>query len=144
MSIIVLDASVNLAQVLPLPYSSHVEALMQQWRNERVRIIVPVLWEYEVVSGLRKACTHTLITQESAVRALNHLLDMRFETFPESRERHQRALTWAEKLGQSRAYDAQYMTLAEEFGAVLWTGDQRLANGANQLGVPWVQWVGGA
>ena len=144
MSKVVLDASVNLAQVIPLPYSSQVEALMQRWRNERVRIIVPVLWEYEVVSGLRRACTHKLITQESADRALNYLLDMRFETFPGSRERHQRALTWAEKLGQSRAHDAQYMSLAEELNAVLWTGDRRLANGANQLGVPWVQWVGGA
>ena len=144
MSVVVLDASVNLAQVVPLPYSSQVDALMQRWRNERVRIIVPVLWEYEVVSGLRRACTHKIITHESVEQALNYLMDMRFEIFPGSLERHQRALTWAEKLGQSRAYDAQYMSLAEEFGAMLWTGDRRLANGASQLGVPWVKWVGDA
>ena len=141
-NVIVIDANVSLAQVLPLSYSPQARAQMQSWEKERARIIVPALWEYEVVSGQRRACVNKIMNSESARQALQFMFDMRFETIPGTPERHQRALEWAERFGQARAYDARYLALADELGTALWTGDLRLANGASQLAISWVHWIG--
>ena len=141
-NVIVIDASVSLAQVLPLAYSPQVEAWMARWEKERTRIIVPALWEYEVVNGLRRAWVSKILTAERAFQALQFLLGLCLETIPGSPERHTQALEWAERLGQSRAYDAQYLAIAYELEATLWTGDQRLVHGAHQIGLTWVRWVG--
>ena len=59
-------------------------------------------------------------------------------------ELHAEALRWAERLGQSRTYDAAYLALAEKEGCALWTADRRLARGAQQAGAGWVHWTGEA
>jgi predicted nucleic acid-binding protein len=79
---------------------------------------------------------------DEAQVVLNELLEMSLEVIPTSARLHQRALDWAERLGQSRAYDSQYVALAEQMGANLWTGDRRLANSSASLGLDWVHWVG--
>ncbi len=139
---IVVDANFSLAQVLPLPYSQDVLRHMNVWRTELPRLLVPSLWEYEVVTGLRRAYVQGLLTREEMKFTLDELLAMALEVAPGSSERHHRALVWAERLGQARAYDAQYLALAELFEAEFWTGDRRLANAAHQLGLTWVRWVG--
>ncbi len=144
MTFVVVDANLSLAQVLPLPYSPAVIQRMRVWQDELPRILVPGLWEYEVVTGLRRACFQRLLSLEQAQSSLDELLGMELEVVPASPNLHRRALEWAEQLGQSRAYDAQYLALAEQEGAELWTGDRRLANGAAALGVDWVHWVGEA
>ena len=142
MTIVVVDANLSLAQVLPLPYSPAVIQRMRLWQDELPRILVPGLWEYEVVTGLRRACFQRLLSLEQAQSSLDELLGMELEVVPASPNLHLRALEWAEQLGQSRAYDAQYLALAEQEGAELWTGNRRLANGAASPGVDWVHWVG--
>ena len=139
---VVIDANLSLAQVVPLPYSTVVLALMRDWVWRRARVIVPGLWEYEVTSGLRRACASGHLRPEQARSALGEILSMGFEIIPATVEMHLLALEWAERLGQARAYDAQYLVLAEQMGATLWTADQRLVNRALQLGVNWVRWVG--
>ena len=52
------------------------------------------------------------------------------------------AYAWAERLGQSRAYDAQYLAVAEQEGLELWTADRRLVRNAEQAGVRWVRRIG--
>jgi len=54
----------------------------------------------------------------------------------------QSSLTWAERLGQSKAYDAQYAALAERLGAELWSADQRLVHALKEQGVTWAHWIG--
>jgi predicted nucleic acid-binding protein len=142
MTEVVVDANFSLAQVLPLPYSPDVIRRMHVWQVELPRIRVPGLWEYEVVTGLRRACSQGMLSLEQAQVSLDELLGMGLEVTPASARRHRRALEWVELLGQSRAYDAQYLALAEEMGAELWTGDRRLANGAASLSLEWVHWVG--
>jgi predicted nucleic acid-binding protein len=144
MTNVVVDANLSLAQVLPLPYSPAVIQRMRAWQDELPCILVPGLWEYEVVTGLRRACFQRLLSLEQAQSSLDELLGMELEVVPASPNLHRRVLEWAEQLGQSRTYDAQYLALAEQEGAELWTGDRRLANGAAALGVDWVHWVGEA
>jgi predicted nucleic acid-binding protein len=52
---------------------------------------------------------------------------------------HNWALSWARKLGHSKAYDAQYLALAEEMKCPLLTADLRLARAARALGADWVK-----
>ena len=115
---------------------------MHNWEKECLRIGVPALWEYEMVSGLRRACVHNILNQESARKALPLLLGLNLEVVPARPERHLRALEWAERLGHARASDAQYLVLAHELDAVLWTGDQRLADWTSQMDITWVRWIG--
>ena len=52
------------------------------------------------------------------------------------------ALDWADKLRQSKAYDAAYLALAESLNAEFWTADQRLVNATRALNIDWVKWIG--
>ena len=45
---------------------------------------------------------------------------------------------WAERIGQSKVYDSQYLALAESIAADFWTADQRLYHSLQGLGVTWV------
>lgn len=74
--------------------------------------------QYEVVSGLRRACVYNILTQERAHKALHLLFSMHIEIAPVTPERHHRALEWAERLGRARAYNARYLALVNELGAI--------------------------
>ncbi len=52
------------------------------------------------------------------------------------------ALTWAERLGQTKAYDAFYLALAEGLSAEFWTADKRLARRARHAGADFVRLLG--
>lgn len=48
----------------------------------------------------------------------------------------------AERLGQSKAYGAQYLALASRENAPLWAADLRLVRAAQAAGLGWVHWIG--
>jgi len=142
MTVTVIDANVWISTVIPTDYSGDTISKMKKWGDERVRIVVPSLWHYEVVSGLRKAIALKLIPSENAMLALDALQLMAFEEVMPSDALDRLALEWADRLGQVVAYDAQYLALAENLGCDLWTADKRLVNNARQKNAPWVRWVG--
>jgi predicted nucleic acid-binding protein len=139
---IVIDANIALALAVPLPYSGRVQQLVQEWRDEAVRLVVPALWGYEVISGIRKAVTAHLLTTDEADEAIQELWSLDIKEVPGTVERHRRALSWAARLGQMVAYDAQYLVVAEELEAAFWTADRSLSEGTRSLGADWVHWVG--
>jgi predicted nucleic acid-binding protein len=83
-----------------------------------------------------------LIAAERAREAVEDLFALEIETAPLDAPLSRSALAWAERLGQSRAYDGFYLALAEGLGAEVWTADRRLANGAQKVGAAWVHWIG--
>ena len=139
---IVIDANITIAQVLPLPYSDLVIARMQVWDQALTRIVVPTLWEYEVVSTLRKAVHRGLLTQDHAFQAVESIMKQELEQLYPTARLDQIALAWAGALRQSNAYDSQYLAVAENLGAEFWTADQRLANSVQDVGKTWVHWIG--
>lgn len=139
---VVIDASIALALIVPVPYSPCAAQQFRTWKEAGAEILVPALWEYEVVSGLRKAIVVGALTAEEATAGLQMILALNIEAVMPTLAHHQRALSWAERLGQRVAYDASYMALAEEVHAEFWTADKRLVNGAQQMGATWVRWIG--
>jgi predicted nucleic acid-binding protein len=134
---IVIDANVTLGLVLRLPYSEKVDRWMQDWQLEEAHLVVPTLWEYECLSGLRRAVAVRMISSNDAERIAADLLSLDFQRVPPNLALHQSALRWADRLGQSKAYDAQYVALAESLSAEFWTVDQRLSHSLQSLGVDW-------
>jgi len=139
---VVVDANLIAAVVLPLPYSDAATTKITAWKQAGASLYAPLLLEYEVATALRKAVTAGLMTTPLAVEAMGNVLALNIECVRATREIHENALWWAERLGHSRTYDAQYLAVAEQRRLPLWTADQRLANGARQVGVTWVHWVG--
>jgi predicted nucleic acid-binding protein len=126
---LVIDASVALALVLPDEQSD--------WAADVVSLVArtgaraPMLWEYEVVSGLRNAEHRQRISAEDVDDALTLLsrLPIRLEQ-PSAqsilRLSRDHALT---------AYDAAYLAVAVRHGLPVATRDHALATAAQAEGV---------
>lgn len=99
---------------------------------------MPLLWEYEIVSALRRAEWLGAIAAERILECTRELWALDFERVPPSPNLHTRAIEWSRMLGQSKAYDGQYLASAEWAGAELWTADGRLAEQARRSGAEWV------
>jgi predicted nucleic acid-binding protein len=105
-------------------------------------LLAPLLWEYELTSTLRRAVYYGFLDASQAVWAPEQTMLLGVESHPPSASLHKGSLAWAGRLGHSRAYNAQYLALAEQVRSHFWTADQRLANAAREAGVNWVHWVG--
>jgi predicted nucleic acid-binding protein len=134
----VVDAGVVLALVLPLPFSDQAAARIRSMRQAGEELYAPALLEYEVCSALRRAVASEILEEEAANSALAMIEAIRIQPITPASSLHARSLSWAARLQHSKAYDAQYLALAEEMGCGLLTADLRLARSARALGASWV------
>ena len=139
---VVVDANITLGLFLRLPYSEKAEQWMLSRRGERSSIAVPLLWEYECLTGLRKSVVLGQITAEDAARMVHMLHQLEFQRVLPTPDLHRSALKWAERIGQSKTFDAHYLALAEDMDFDLWTADRNLADAGRSAGALWVHWIG--
>jgi predicted nucleic acid-binding protein len=139
---IVIDANIVAALILPLPYSDFATTRMMQWKQNSVEVIAPQLFEYELTNVLRKAVRINLITHPESLDALDKILSLHIQSILPTTDLHKQALAWSERLGQSKAYDPQYLAVAEQFKAEFWTADKRLFTVLTTNGIPWGHWIG--
>lgn len=139
---VVIDANLTLALFLRLPYTEQAYRLMDHLRERQSVLSAPLLWEYECLSGFHRAVRIGVLRPQDAVEYLNDLLALEIERAAPTVEIHQAALRWAERLGQSKAYDAQYVALAEQLKAELWSADLRLIQSLKEQGISWAHWIG--
>ena len=142
MEFIVLDAGVVVPLILPHPLGGAVEQRMRHWKREYYRLVSPCFMPVEVVSALRQAVYAGKFDSRQALEAVEIVMSLGIEWMTPGGDGLQSALRWAERLGQSKAYDAQYVALAEQLGAELWSADQRLINALKEQGITWAHWVG--
>lgn len=133
----VVDANIAVWTVLPNPYGVSRSRMHHIMRQE---VVVSGLWVYEVTSVLyRHAGT---LGREWLSSTLPTVLALADEVILADRALAADACSWAERLGQSKTYDAFYLDLAERLGAAFWTGDQWLYRCARQVGAEFVRFVG--
>jgi predicted nucleic acid-binding protein len=138
---LVLDASLITAIVLPVPAAEPASRFLARAHGEGIRLLAPDLWIAEVASALRGAVYAKALTHEAADRSLAQLFQLGIETVMLDRDLAHRALGWAARLGQSKAYDSFYLALAEREETALWSADGRLVDRARQLKLSWVKLV---
>jgi predicted nucleic acid-binding protein len=135
----VVDANIVLALALPLPYSRPAADLMLRLKEAAAEIYAPAILEYELVSALRRAVAAGWMDTPTAEASLDRVLRLGVAFITPAQSLDILALRWNERLHQTKAYDAQYLALAEQMHCDLWTADVRLAAAATALGVGWVR-----
>lgn len=137
MSYWVVDA--NIAVNTALDMSESLERFWERVDQEQITPCAPRLWLSEVTSAIRFLLSQKEITADEAEQALRTIHGLRVEIINEDDDLSLRALELAGKLGQSKAYDAFYLALAEKLVVEFWTGDERLANRCRRdLKLNWV------
>ncbi|HMD82164.1 MAG TPA: type II toxin-antitoxin system VapC family toxin, partial [Anaerolineales bacterium] len=122
MSYWVVDA--NIAIQTALIITANLEKFWERVDQEQITPCAPRLWLSEVTSAIRFLVSRREITSEEAEDALRTIHGLRVEMINEDEELSLRALELAGKLGQSKAYDAFYLALAEKLVVDFWTMDE--------------------
>ncbi len=141
MSYWVIDANVAVKSIL-----SVTDSLNSFWKKvdqEQITPCAPRLWLSETTSAIRFLVAQKALTSDEAEDVLRTIHGLRVEIINEDEELSLRALELAGKLGQSKAYDAMYLALAEKLVVEFWTMDERLVNRCRKdLKLSWVHWIG--
>lgn len=140
---IIIDANMAVGAAIPQPYTLPITDMLGVWQRANEHLMAPFLLEYEVTSALRRAITIGALDQQAAIKTHRVILSLGIELVAPTPELDRSALYLAERIGQSKAYDAQYLALAARENAPFWTADRRLARSAQAAGLTWVLWVGG-
>ena len=141
MSYLVIDSNLAIKSILSTTGS--LDAFWEKVDQENVTPCAPRLWLSETASAIRALVFQKVISADDAEDALRTIHGLRIEIINEDEELSLRALELAGKLGQSKAYDAMYLALAEKVVVDFWTMDERLVNRCRKdLKLSWVHWVG--
>jgi predicted nucleic acid-binding protein len=127
----VLDASMALSFVLADEFTADSQRALATIAVDGA--LVPALWEFEVLNGLRSAERRGRITEAALTNALHGLAGLRIETHRQSVDRPQ-ILALATRLDLS-VYDASYAWVAMDTNLPLATLDVRLGKAAAEVGI---------
>ena len=138
---IVIDANITVALFVNLPYSTQCERLFRLWREQDYQLCAPALWPAEVVSALRKMVSVGQLASDDARLALAILEHIPMQVVVPDSGLMDLSLTWAGRLNQTVAYDAQYVALAENISAQFWSADQALIKSLRHLKIDWAHGI---
>ena len=129
------DASALLPFLLPEepPAEAIGEFWSTLWRRGD-RLVAPPLLFAEITSVLRRYVHTGTILHEEAVSALTQLFQLRLSVVNDP-DLYLRALELSRQLGQPKAYDVQYLAVAEYQGCPVVTLDRDLYESARTLGI---------
>ena len=141
MSYWVVDANIVVNTVMSM--TDNLKLFWERVDQEQITPCAPRLWVSEVTSTVRFLVSQKEISFDEAEEVLRTMHGLRVEIINEDEELSLRALELAGKLGQSKAYDAFYLALAEKLVVEFWTADERLFNRCRKdLKLSWVHWIG--
>lgn len=137
----VVDSGLLIASVMiDEPLTKLAKQRLAVWERERTHLNAPVFIRCEVVSFIRKAVYQKRLDEADANFPLqvliNYPLDLHMDAALLAR-----VYQLASGFGMVRAYDAQYLALAERLDCEFWTIDEKLVNTVNAA-LPWVKFLG--
>jgi len=139
---VVVDASLVVNVLLTQDYSVQAGRCLDGWKSSGELLYAPAHWYAEVVSALCFAVFKGKLAPTDADLLVNVLPELGVRVVEPTPALLKSSLHWAERLGQSKAYDAQYTAVAEQYGTELWSTDQRLVNALQAQGAGWAHWIG--
>ena len=128
------DASFTVKLAVREAGSDQVAQQWAEWAHQRAEVLAPELLWYEVTSTLAKRRGRGHLTDSEGSDALAALLSLDITTV-RSRDLHRRAYELAREFGHTVAYDASYVSVAEQAQCPLWTADGGIATACRQIGV---------
>lgn len=138
---IVIDSNIAVASSLAdEPLYSKANQILRFWHKVGERLIAPQLWRSEVTAVIRKAVFQERVSANEGQEILAGLLLYPIQ-FYEDNELLIEAYKISVRFNQPRAYDTQYVALAERFSAEFWTTDKRLVNSVQTQNAQ-IRWLG--
>jgi predicted nucleic acid-binding protein len=123
---VVVDANILIAFGLAdEPLHSQAARLLSSWRASRTALAAPRLFRSEIVAVVRKVVYQDRVAHEYGREMLSVLLSYPISFF-EDDDLLVKAYELAAEFNRPRAYDAQYLALAQRLSCDFWTADERL------------------
>ena len=141
MNDLVIDANILIAFGLSdEPLHTQASQVLSTWASAGTTLAVPRLFRSEITAVVRKAVYQQRITHDHGRGMLARLLMYPVELH-EDDTLLKSAYELAEEFNRPRAYDTQYMALAQRFSCEFWTADERLFNAVKDR-FPGIRWLG--
>jgi len=125
---VVVDANILIAFALvDEPLHTQANQMLSAWQTTKELLVAPRLLRSEVTAVVRKTVYQERMTPERGRAILAQILVFTLE-FHEDDVLLKDAYELAVQFNRPRAYDTQYMALAERLVCNFWTADERLVN----------------
>ena len=120
------------------PEAERARHMLRDYAAEKIALVAPTIWHYEVANIVNKAVGTRRLTEEEGYMAFQALqaLDIEFVPFPTPAEAYRLA-----RMYQRSVYDSLYLAAAQSYQIDLWTGDRRLYNAVTQS-LSFIKWIG--
>ena len=138
---VVIDANILIAFALAdEPLHTQANQILSAWQTTKESLTAPHLFRSEITAVVRKVVYQQRMTPEQGRTMLAQLLLYPLE-FHEDDTLLKEAFELAVRFNRPRAYDTQYMALAERLVCDFWTADERLVNSV-QGQFSHIRWLG--
>ena len=128
------DASAAVRFLIPTPGTEAAQPFWWQALRDGERLVAPPLLLAETTSVIRRCAYNDFVVHEEAIAAVRLLLSLPIE-IDRRIEQYEDALDFANRLGQSKAYDVQYLAVARLNDCPIVTADRTLAAVAGTLNI---------
>ncbi|MDK2384343.1 MAG: type II toxin-antitoxin system VapC family toxin [Candidatus Korarchaeota archaeon] len=122
---IVVDSNILVKWFIPEDYHEEAKALLEDHLYGRVEVVIPRYAVFEFANVLRKYRVRGIIGERDMREAFDLLAESAPVMIEENEELVRKALDYSLERGLT-VYDAYYMVLARELGAILYTADERV------------------
>lgn len=111
-STLCVDTNIVLRLLLGGPFAEQVDEMWHRWQTEKIQLVAPPLFKYELTSVLRNYVFLQQISPEAGHTALDQALklNIRYKKLPNL---HLLAFALAEKHHLPTAYDAYFLAIAQ-------------------------------
>jgi len=125
--VVVVDASLIAASLIPEQGSEKVIVLLQEWEANEVKLLAPSIFYDEVINVLYKKVIAGFFQAEDGERLISDLCGLGIKVYCEQSEKSlQEMFRMAGIYKHNSVYDFAYVQLAKEQNAEFWTLDKDL------------------